>query len=102
MAEATLVLDGPVMRVTGPITFNTVRPLLARGRELLSGMPPAGTLDLSTVSRVDSAGVALLVEFWRLRVLQGARLGFTGIPPELMPLLQLYRLDAVLGLVSEA
>lgn len=97
MAEASLALEGTVLRIAGPITFNSAGPLLARGRELLSRRPPPDTLDLANVSRIDSAGVALLVELWRLSALAGAPLGFTGIPQELMPLLQLYGLEAVFG-----
>lgn len=97
MADATLVLDGSTLRLSGPVTLNTAVPLMAQGRPLLARLPPEATLDLSKVTRVDSAGVALLVEFWRLREREGARLEFVSIPAELQPLLQLYDLEAVFG-----
>ena len=97
MAEATLVVDGSTLRLSGPVTLNTAGPLTARGRALLTGFPAEATLDLSKVTRVDSAGVAMLVEFWRLREREGGRLEFVSIPAELRPLLQLYDLEAVFG-----
>jgi phospholipid transport system transporter-binding protein len=97
MADAALVLDGSTLRLSGPVTLTTAGPLTAQGRPLLGRLPPEATLDLSKVTRVDSAGVALLVEFWRLREREGARLEFVAIPAELQPLLQLYGLEAVFG-----
>ncbi|WP_296758434.1 STAS domain-containing protein [Thioalkalivibrio sp.] len=97
MADAALVLDGSTLKLSGPITLNTAGPLTVQGRSLLAGLPLEATLDLSQVTRVDSAGVAMLVEFWRLREVAGARLEFVSIPAELQPLLQLYDLEAVFG-----
>jgi phospholipid transport system transporter-binding protein len=96
VADAGLVLDGSTLRLSGPVTLNTVAPLTARGRNLLAALPPAATLDLSRVTRVDSAGVAMLVEFWRLREREGGGLAFVSIPAELQPLLQLYDLEDLL------
>lgn len=98
VADPALALDGTVLRLSGPITLNTVTPLLARGRELLPRLPDETTLDLAGVTRIDSAGVAMLLEFWRLRSRGGARLEFAAIPEELRPLLQLYALEPVFGL----
>jgi len=93
VADAALVRDGSTLRLSGPVTLNTVTPLTAQGRELLLELPAAATLDLSRVTRVDSAGVAMLVEFWRLRERLGRGLEFASIPTELRPLLQLYDLE---------
>jgi len=97
VADAALVLDGSTLKLSGPITLNTAGPLTVQGRSLLARLPPEATLDLSQVTRVDSAGVAMLVEFWRLREGVGGRLEFVSIPAELQPLLQLYDLEAVFG-----
>lgn len=97
MADAALILDGSTLRLSGPVTRNTAGPLTAQGRSLLARLPPEATLDLSQVTRVDSAGVAMLVEFWRLREREGAHLAFVSMPAELQPLLQLYDLEAVFG-----
>nr|WP_296748056.1 STAS domain-containing protein [Thioalkalivibrio sp.] len=102
MVDAALVLDGSTLKLSGPVTLNTAGPLTVQGRLLLARLPPDATLDLSRVTRVDSAGVAMLVEFWRLRKLKGARLEFVSIPAELQPLLQLYDLEAVFGTGASA
>jgi len=98
VADPTLALDGAVLRLSGPVTLNTVAPLMARGHGLLPRLPEQATLDLSGVTRIDSAGVAMLVELWRLREREGRRLGFAAIPAELKPFLQLYALEPVFGL----
>lgn len=96
MADPVLTREGQVLRFAGPLTLSTVASLLTRGRQLLGDLPGNVTLDLSEVTRVDSAGVALLVELWRLREQTGGSLGFAGIPGALAPLLQLYDLDGLL------
>lgn len=101
MADPALALDGAVLRLSGPVTLNTVNLLLARGRKLLARLPDAATLDLSGVTRIDSAGVAMLVELWRLRERGGTRLDFAAIPAELQPFLQLYALEPVFGLATD-
>jgi len=78
VADPTLALDGAVLRLSGPVTLNTVAPLMARGHGLLPRLPEQATLDLSGVTRIDSAGVAMLVELWRLREREGRRLGFAA------------------------
>lgn len=102
MTEPSLVLDGDVLRLSGPVTLNTVKTLMARGRGLLAELPDPGTLDLSGVTRVDSAGAAMLVEFWRQREGSGASLGFAAIPEDLQPLLELYALEPVFGVAARA
>lgn len=100
MADPALVLDGAELRLSGPVTLNTVALLLARGRDLLTRLPERATLDLSGVTRIDSAGVAMLVEFWRLREREGMRLELAAVPPELQPFLRLYALEPVFGLAN--
>ena len=102
VADPALVLDGSVLRLSGPVTLTTVTPLMVSARRLLPGLPEAVTLDLSGVTRIDSAGVAMLVEVWRLRERAGARLDFSAIPAELQPFLQLYSLEPVFGLAASS
>ncbi|AGA34271.1 anti-sigma-factor antagonist [Thioalkalivibrio nitratireducens DSM 14787] len=91
------MLEGATLRFSGPLTFATAPALMARGEELLPRLPPSAALDLSGATRVDSAGIALLVEFWRQRERAGARLVWTAVPEDLRPLLVLYRLEELLG-----
>lgn len=57
---------------------------------VLAGLPEAiaGPLDLSMISRCDSAGVALLLECQRR---SGGTLSLTGVPAQLGALMDFYR-----------
>lgn len=97
VADPLLSLDGSTLRVSGSITFATVAGVLSRARPLLSRLPPEAAMDLSGATRIDSAGAALLVEFCRLHDRAGGRLHLETVPDELQPLLELYRLEGILG-----
>lgn len=90
--------DGRV-QVDGPLTFATVRACLAdsallfRPRQRLS-------FDLSGVTTVDSAALALLVEWLRLGRQHGVMVQFAGIPAALRSLgevSELGQIDAALA-----
>lgn len=49
------------------------------------------------MTRIDSAGVALLVTLWRRVHEQGGELGFHAIPQGLIPLVELYDLQSVIA-----
>ncbi len=77
--------DGTV-RVSGPLTFETVEEVrkaarAAMGRDGWRG--EAITFDLGAVGPVDSAGLALLVEWRRTAHRRGGRIHFRGTPPAL-------------------
>lgn len=57
----------------------------------------SGTLDLSKVSRCDSAGLALLLECQRRA--QG-KLQLSGVSPQLRTLMDFYHVDELFGLGS--
>ena len=77
---AALVFSGPLERAAVPALWAAALPLL----------PGAGVLDLDAVSRVDSAGLALLAE---LQDRAGGGLAVRGAPAGLPGLRAAYRLD---------
>lgn len=90
--------DGRV-QVAGPLTFATVSARLADSVALFR---PRQRLcfDLSAVTDVDSAALALLVEWLRLGRERGARVEFAGLPASLRSLAEVSELgeiDAALG-----
>jgi phospholipid transport system transporter-binding protein len=87
-AAAQARRDGDVLRVEGLLDRAAVPSVWAGLRPLLSG---ARSIDTSAVSRVDSAGLALLAE------LAAAGLPVVGAPAGLAELSAAYRLDASLG-----
>jgi phospholipid transport system transporter-binding protein len=84
-------------RLLGELGFATVPEVLESGRRLFSGGGTL-TLDLSGVSRVDSAGLALLVEWVREGRRQGRTLAFTGVPEQLLSIARISGLEEILGL----
>ena len=85
-AEVFGVAGDGTVRVSGPLTFDTVEAVRAAAR---TGMGPErwreGTLtfDLGGVGPADSAGLALLVAWQRAALRAGGRIHFRGTPPAL-------------------
>ena len=90
--------DGRV-RVEGPLTFATVS---ARLRDSQALFRPRQRLcfDLAAVTAVDSAALALLVEWLRLGRERGVKVEFASLPASLRSLAEVSELgdiDAALG-----
>jgi phospholipid transport system transporter-binding protein len=69
--------------VEGELNMVTVPTLL---QAMASQFPPSGSeahIDLAGVTRSDSAGLALLVEWLRLAKTRNIRLQFHNLPPQL-------------------
>ncbi|MDX9766411.1 MAG: STAS domain-containing protein [Ectothiorhodospiraceae bacterium] len=97
MSEARLEPAGDGRwRLAGELSFASVGSLLPDGRELLNGGEVV--LDLSGVTRADSAGVALLVEWLRQARAAGVTLRYAGLPPQMRSLIDLSDLDDILPL----
>lgn len=71
------------LRVEGDLTFATVAALLTASRPLFSGGSGDLRVDLSGVSRADSAGLALLIEWLRLARGAGRTLRFQAVPAQM-------------------
>ena len=83
-------------RLEGAAGFGQARTLLAAGERLFSGIP-AVSVDLGGVTQVDSATLALLLEWRRLAARQGHAVAYTGLPERLVALA---RLSGVSGLIG--
>jgi phospholipid transport system transporter-binding protein len=82
------------LSVEGPVTLATLPTLLAAGaREIQSG---ARTVDLRGVTELDSAGVALLLEWRRAALATRADLTVEGLGPRLESLASLYGVEDLL------
>ncbi len=82
------------------ITNANAGELLAAG----SGAIARGDLafDLAAVAEVDSAAVALLLEWQRQAIARGGRLALTGVPADVVSLARLYGVDSLLDLGGQA
>ncbi|HEY0720371.1 MAG TPA: STAS domain-containing protein [Gammaproteobacteria bacterium] len=84
------------LQVSGELTFATVTALNGKAAALFA--QPSGELviDLAGVSRADSAGLALLIEWLRQAGHQGATLRFSHMPAQLHSIAAASYLDTVL------
>lgn len=88
---------GRTVRVEGELDADSVPARLRqsagwfnRGRDTV--------IDLGGVTRADSAGVALLLEWIRKAEKSGATLRFTGAPSQMRAIINFCALDDVIGL----
>jgi len=94
----SLASTGPgSFAVNGPVTFATAGPLLEAGCSAF-GAQTAVTVNLQAVTRVDSAALALLLEWLRGARADGRAMRFTGLPDKL---LAIARLSGVEGLLTD-
>lgn len=87
--------DATTYVLRGELSFSTVTDLSRRSAELLWRAEQV-TLDLAGVTRTDSAGLALLVEWLRLAHRKGKVIQFRNIPPQMMAVAQVVGLDRLL------
>lgn len=71
-----------------PMTIANARGLLDAGRSALQ--PGAQLIDLSAVTEFDSAAVALMLGWLRQAALLGVELKFSGVPPAIISLAEVY------------
>ena len=81
--------------VKGPVTFATAGTLLDTGRALFAGQP-AVTVNLHEVTNVDSAGLALLLEWLRQARAERRAVHFQGVPDKLFAIARLSGVEALL------
>jgi len=81
--------------VAGELNSATVLRLWEESTALFRQCPPL-SIDLGGVSRSDSTGVALLVEWLRLARSRGADLRFHHIPPQMQAIIQIADLEELL------
>ena len=85
--------DGRV-RVAGPLTFATVSACL-KDSEALFRPRQRLCFDLTDVTAVDSAALALLVEWLRLGRERGVQVQFAAVPASLRSLAAVSELDEI-------
>jgi phospholipid transport system transporter-binding protein len=81
------------------LTFSTVPDLWRSRLDDVDG--GAVRLDLAGITRVDSAGIALLIELIRAVRQRGGEVSLEHAPPQLMAIATVSGLDAVLPFAAE-
>ena len=90
--------DGMV-RLLGELTFESVPRLVAEDPELAGNGEL--TVDLSGLTKVDSAGLALLLGWIRTIRQAGGEVKFSGIPVHLRSLVRIADLESLFGLARK-
>ena len=88
--------DGAV-DVSGSLTFDTVPNFLAQGTGWLGGGKGAITLDMKAVSKADSAGLALMLEWLQQARKTGGTIHFANIPERVQVLIRVNGLAQAFG-----
>ena len=95
MSEAAITRRGEGrFMVSGALTFATVPELWRAGFGGVDGGPVQ--LDLAGITRVDSAGIALLIELIRAVRKRGGNVSLVHAPPQVMAIATVSGLDTVL------
>lgn len=94
--SASLRGDG-VYAVAGELTFDTVPAAWNQSQEWFAAGTPV-SVDLAEVSRADSAGLALLLEWLRVARERGTSVMFQHVPAQIVAIAQLTSLGGVLPL----
>jgi phospholipid transport system transporter-binding protein len=83
---------GTVLALTGALSFETIPKVLEESAAYAArpDLPDCLTIDLSGITGVDSAAVALLLEWRRQAESRKKRLEFVNLPPNLLALAELY------------
>jgi phospholipid transport system transporter-binding protein len=87
--------DGRIV-VSGPLTFQSVPPLVSQAGVWLQQNDREFNVDLSGVSRADSAGVALLLEWWNTLHAAQRHLTYVGVPSQVETFIRINGLDSIL------
>lgn len=101
MSEARLESRGEGRyALAGDLTFATV-PDLWRSRVSKLGNESTVNVDLADITRVDSAGIAMLIELTRAVQGRGGKISLEHAPPQLMAIATVSGLDAVLPFAGD-
>jgi phospholipid transport system transporter-binding protein len=87
-------------RLSGNLIFTTVKDLLLEAKGLLGADSRISQLDLSEVERVDSSGLALLLEWQANALKSGTSFQLVHAPADLVSLAKLCEAQDVLQLQS--
>lgn len=87
--------------ISGELGFATVTQLLEQSRKLLfTDAVERLELDLAAVTRADSAGLALLLQWMRLARQHDTQISFRNLPPQLLAIAHAGELEPLLPLAD--
>ncbi len=85
-------------RISGELVFDSVPGLLEQGRRIFASGDAGIELDFDGVTRADSAGLALLIEWMRAARLRRREIVFRNVPEQVLSIARVSGVDAILPL----
>lgn len=96
--EFERVSDG-CFRIKGQLSFNSVFDLWQENKEELFAQKNDNIdIDFSQLSRSDSSGIALLIEWYREAIKKGKIITFSNLPEQMLHMVEICGLDEFLPL----
>ena len=89
-------MNEEIHQITSHLTISTVATLAKQLNKLILKTPKRLIFDLSGVDKVDSAGLALLIELLHLAKINQKELQFTNLPQQLFALAKFTGVDQLL------
>jgi len=86
--------------LTGDLTFDTVATLGEEAQKVFTASASVQTVNLEQVQRVDSAALALLLEWLRQARQHNNSLTFIHIPPQLQALMHVCHLNTLFNVAA--
>lgn len=86
---------GETLAPEGALTFESLPSVLAQAEAFAAraDLPARLDIDFARVTEVDSAALALLLEWRRVAARRGTQLTFLNLPPNLVALATLYGIE---------
>jgi len=93
--------DDGVYVLRGELGFATVTPLLNHSNTMFVDGETDIVVDLAEISRADSAGLSLLIQWWRQALEQQRSISYIHLPDQMMAMAQLGGVDELLPIIAE-
>jgi phospholipid transport system transporter-binding protein len=97
VSEYTIHGEDGRFQISGELSFKTVNAVLALSETTIFGHPAAVLdLELGGVTRADSAGLALLIQWMRMARAASCEICFHHLPEQLLAIARAGELDGLL------
>ena len=92
--------DDGVLLLVGDLSFKSVPNVLKQSKPFLNVKNTQLDVDLSGVTRSDSAGIGLLIEWMKMTVKNNTKIRFLNIPDQMLEIARVSGLDDVIPLMK--